>query len=133
MRLRKSAFCVINILLPLILGAIIYILLRPKTIISHMFYSAFSVTPKYFGTNALSLFFKNYFCDFLWSYSLTFSLLEITKYTLASMLTAFALGCAFEIAQCFSVISGTADILDVFIECAGTIIAFIIFKRGDIK
>lgn len=125
----------------LFIGFSIYIFLRDGTYI-HLFLekSVFlNQLPKVTVTNPLTNFLGYYFVDFLWGLSLSFFLTAVAyKITFKSIILISAIssisGVVFELGQCFSVINGTADFIDVSMYLAASVFCavfnIVIFKKG---
>ncbi len=87
----------LNIILPLVLGLLIYIVNRPGII-------------------------RNHLCDFLWAYSLANSLNYIGLDKRQTFIITLLTGVVFEVLQLLHLIRGTFDILDILAELLACII-----------
>ena len=123
----------INIIISVIslfLGGTIYVLYRGNTHISNFVESFINLTIlrnafKAFDCN----FVKYYFIDYLWALSLILALsilFPIKKQVLQVCLFVFLLGFIWEALQFSSIISGTGDVLDIFMYLAAATTAVII-------
>lgn len=96
----------LNILLPLILGVIIYLINTPGII-------------------------RNHLCDFLWAYSLAFSLTYIELSNKETFIITLSTGAVFELLQKVHLIKGTFDILDILVELLACIICYIYRSKHE--
>lgn len=90
----------LNIILPLILGVIIYLIKSPGII-------------------------RNHLCDFLWAYSFAFSLTYIELNNKETFIITLSTGVIFELLQMMHLIRGTFDILDILVELLACIICYV--------
>ncbi len=128
---RNNLFYVLNILIPLIIGSLIYVFYSPDTYFVRVL-NVFIDTKQNVFTKIL----RNYFCDFCWAYSLAFVLSYIYKESLSikiSIIAPISVGTALELLQLFGIISGTFDLLDIFAELVACIICYLILKRKQGK
>lgn len=134
---------IVNIILSIVtlfLGGTIYILYRENSYISNFIENFIDLT---ILRNTFKLleckFIKYYLIDYLWALSLVSGLntLFITKKeTLRICLFVFILGTIWEVLQFFNIISGTGDIIDIFMYLAAVITAVIINflnNKGELK
>lgn len=96
----------LNIILPLILGIIIYLINTPDII-------------------------RNHLCDFLWAYSLAFSLTYIELNNKETFIITLSTGVVFELLQMMHLIKGTFDILDILVELLACIICYIYRSKHE--
>ncbi len=123
----------VNIILSiftLFLGGVIYTLYREDTYISNIIETFIDLS---FMRNVFNPFecdfIKYYLIDYLWALSLNSvlnSLFTTKKEMLLICLLVFSLGSIWEILQFSNIISGTGDILDIFMYLAASITAVII-------
>lgn len=121
-------------MLPIIVGATIYILYSPNTIFVQLLNNCFNI--RNLDGNIVSNILRNYFCDFCWSYSLAFTISYIYKDSLSlttSILVPISVGITLEIMQLTGIISGTYDTLDVISELLACIICYLILVNRDKK
>lgn len=118
-----------NIILPLIIGLVIYLSVNKNTYISD--YIKFPFTVNLIGITGI--FVKCWLCDMLWSYALTqalyIALFSFPNRILFSAIISFVMGCILELLQLFSLVSGTFDILDILFELIAIVIAMGVLKR----
>ncbi len=129
-----------NILLScgaLVLGGILYILLRPSTYIGKLFDDIVFIE---MFRNTLSVypctFLKYYLPDFLWVFSLSCGLIAIfdsdIKGTVFCTAVAFLCGVFWETMQFFCITTGVGDFADIFMYLLAAVFAVIInIKRGN--
>lgn len=96
----------LNITLPLILGVIIYLVNTPGII-------------------------RNHLCDFLWAYSLAFSLTYIELNNKETFIITLSSGVVFELLQMMHLIKGTFDILDILVELLACIVCYVYRSKHD--
>lgn len=96
----------LNITLPLILGVIIYLVNTPGII-------------------------RNHLCDFLWAYSLAFSLTYIELNNKETLIITLSSGVVFELLQMMHLIKGTFDILDILVELLACIVCYVYRSKHD--
>ena len=110
------------------LGGMIYIFFREKTIIATFF-------ADWHGINGIQRLFSKYkadfiryyFVDFLWGFSLSTGIIALNdpsrKGLLFCAFLAFICGSLWEVLQHFRVVTGTADLWDVFMYLLASIIS----------
>ncbi len=115
--------CVINSIISLFAGLLIYILFRKNTYINRMIEIDFQ-----FNDHVIIDYMRFYFVDALWAYSLVFSLSIIINEKISGIIVAiFSIG--WEICQKTSIVAGTFDFLDIVMYLlASTIAVMIIYK-----
>lgn len=136
---RKHIFqTVINMVVPIILGACIYILARPDTYISQLVYRLWNIpapsdTFRALLPNWIWVFFCNFAADILWAYSLTFAIYIVFCNSSINMLFVFAICVVFEtgmeLLQLFGILSGTFDWWDIAFEICASAIASLKIKH----
>ena len=126
MNKKSFIFYISNIILPLLFGYLIYVFTRNTTYINIFLGLSFEVMQN-FWTNILSF----YVADFLWAYSLFFSLKILWNTITSACLTIFC-GTLWECLQ-ISFIKGTFDFCDILMYILAVIIANIILFFWRIK
>lgn len=125
----------LNIIVPLLAGVFLYLWLRPDTYISAYLYKMLSLSVENFQFGfslpyQLNSFLRNFSCDMLWAYSLTFTVFLILGFKYESLKPTLIICAVFEVSieflQKFGVIPGTFDFLDILLELCVTIFAVII-------
>ncbi len=91
-------------------GGLIYIVFRPDTLI-HTLVSSFMPLPR--ECICQNSFIRFYLPDALWAFSLGCFLSTLLENRLIFALIVAGYGIAWELAQALSIISGTADLIDV--------------------
>ena len=126
----KKKYLAINVLVPLLIGAVIYYLFFPKTIfvalIDKFLGFSYHIT---INPNCFVRILRCYLLDFLWAYAFTSFvvwILEYKKWVLA--LTAVFM-VSMELLQLFFPALGTFDIFDILAEIVAGIIAVFISRR----
>ncbi len=130
-----SWFYLLNTIVPIILGLLVYIVFRRDSyivrfILNYINLPVFSVT---IPNETLLAFLKNYCSDILWSYSLTFAVAHFLPYSKKSLVLVFFLCGSFEtiieLLQKTTLFQGTFDIYDIIFEVLSTAFAlYIIYK-----
>ena len=121
-----------NILIPLIVGAILYLWIKPNAWCSELFYKIFPIEkPRAFESTDLPIFgsfVKHQLCDCLFAYSMTFAMIFVLRNEKRGLL--FACGIAalfetlFELAQLWG-FPGNFTPIDILAEVAITMGIFL--------
>ena len=135
-------FFIINTLLPLILGTIVYLSLKPNAYISSIIYKwlPFHISISPFEKNILTIFIHGYFCDMLWAYAFMITLCFSSAYQ-TNLKAYIVIACIIfesliELLQYLHIISGTFDLWDIILEILMNLLAIVIWKynvKGGIK
>lgn len=132
-RKKNRIFYILNISIPLAIGALIYFIFRPDTYIAYYLRNLMELPTMTLGSGGLLKFFRNYSCDILWSYSLMFAIFTVGNKSAKRLILTTALCAVFEIlieiCQHIGFINGTFDIFDLLAEIIATIVALIIIKK----
>lgn len=138
-KMRRSVSSLVymcNIVLPLFLGLLFYYLFCPDVmfvrVIDFVVGGGVHLSLTY-GDGVLLRIIRNYLLDFLWSYSLTFSIFYLYGSNAADhrhfvFYVSFGLCAVMEILQCVSYVPGTFDVFDLFVEFLGTAAAVFIIR-----
>ena len=127
---RNNLFYILNVLIPLIMGSLIYVFYSPDTYFVKVLNNFININV--FEPNVITNILKNYFCDFCWCYSLAFAISYIYKESISIIVTIIvpiSVGIGLELLQFFKIISGTYDLLDIFSELLACIICYLILKN----
>lgn len=131
--MKKRIFYILLCSLSLCTGCLIYVVLRPDTIVSHIFYNFFpflkNASSLYANSNLI--FFKYYFPDFLWALSFYCGLNAIfdsPKASYKNSLAVIALGVFWEAGQFFGSFSGTGDLADLLMYLAAVVTVVFVEK-----
>ena len=132
MLIKKDGFYILNIIVPIIIGGLIYLLygdvLFLKVINNY-------IDIKTLEHNVFINILRNYFCDFCWSYSLAFTLSYIYKESVSikiSILLPISIGISLELLQFIGLINGTGDLLDIFSELLACVACYQILRRSNL-
>ncbi len=135
-RRRRILFYGINILLPLLVGGIIYVVFRRDSYIAAFFSETIGINigqhmlPEWLNTVV-----RNYLSDVLWAYSLTFALSALFKYNRRNTVIVFMICIVFvvaiELLQMTNTFSGTFDIVDIILEAIAVSLALLIIKHFE--
>lgn len=118
MSLKK--FYILNIVLPLVIGTIVYVHVKPSAPISQLIYFLLHIKTPVLNIKPTGIhrFIQYYLCDILWSYSLTFALsLYLGK---DRLLLSYAIAVSFstlvEVLQLLPQVLGSFDIFDIIVQ-----------------
>lgn len=143
-RNRKNTFLVINILAPLIVGAVIYYIISPEVLFVQRI-DAFAGKELHIRgidySNIVFRFVRNYGLDMLWGYAYVFALFFVFDSNAAGLmkilLVSFVFAAVMEILQLTSIVEGTFDVIDICVEFLAEVAAVFIIKtyclRGGSK
>lgn len=122
---KRNSLMVINIVLPLILGLFIYLTKAERTYLSD-FLSAFQSGLPIINYPEIV---RNYACDFMWAYSLSFCLrlslgntLKV-KYNLSVITLTSTVAIVMEAIQLIQIVPGVFDPWDMLVELVAITIA----------
>lgn len=128
MKIRKSD--IVNIVFPLVLGAVLYIILSPDVIFVQVCFSYLPFKAVRPG-NIFWKFVRNYFLDMLWTYSLIHALWIVARHQ--RLKNIYIIGLLFsvliECMQVFPSVKGIFDPYDIVAEVVAGMIAFLHLKR----
>lgn len=124
----------VNIVLPLLLGSVIYYLYSPDVLFVRSIDSTTNLNfhIKIDGSVWVFLFVRNFFLDMLWAYALVFMLYYLIGNNTANLrkifLIAFSLSVAMEILQITPIVEGKFDLCDIAVEFLAEVVAVFIIK-----
>lgn len=127
-----------NVIVPLVLGILIYIFVRPDTYISQCFYRVLNVLGQSSKRYVLlprwiRILIGGYGADILWAYALTYAvfsaLQDVTNSLLPVIMICVLFEAGIEFMQMFPAVSGTFDWWDIILEICATAIASLIIKK----
>ena len=131
----RDKFIILNIVLPIVVGGIIYYFLSPQVFFVKGINEFLGVTQRQtvvLINNVFFRFVRNYFMDFLWAYSLTFAIFFTWGNNAADIkkivVVAFLFSTLMESLQLMPKMNGTFDVLDIVIEFLAELIAAVIIK-----
>lgn len=133
---KRIIFLVANLVLPLVVGSIIYYIVSPNTLFvvrvdQILFDGRHLIT--FDLSNSVFRFCRNYLLDMLWSYALVYALYlahnNNTVRLLRVFLIAFGFSTVMEFLQLTSLAKGTFDIIDIIVEFLAELIAVFIIKK----
>lgn len=128
---------VLGALISLVLGVFIYIVFRKGTYLHIVLPETIDLKLEHIreatGENSFISFLKYYFVDFLWGFSLCFSLFSTVDFRRKSRIITVAFvssvwGILFELAQLFSFTQGTFDFIDISMYILAAVFAALINK-----
>ena len=128
--MNTRVFALVQAVIALFTGFIIYMLFREKTFIHMVFcfpYESVFSNYTFWGSTLI----RYYLPDFLWGYSLTAILYSIYPpnrklFDIVPILLASFTGIFFEGMQTLEVFSGVGDMIDVLFYILATVVAYII-------
>ena len=125
----------LNVIVPILLGAVIYYIFSPEVIFVKKIDEILGINwhIEVEQVNEIWKFIRNHFLDMLWSYALVFALFYILDNDAAklkvALIISFMTSCIMEMLQLFSIARGTFDLWDItWMLVAQGIAAFIIKK-----
>ena len=118
---ERFYFCLLNCIIGLLLGTLIYISFGENTYINKIVSIPFSFSSPF--TDILLF----YVADALWAYALTFALSLFINETLSGIVTAIY-GILWEILQRFNTSLGTFDTADIIMYLSASAFAVLIIK-----
>lgn len=131
---REHIFWLLHIVVPLVVGGLMYLQLRPDTYLSGLVCRGMGISaPVFTGTapagQAVLTFLRNFLCDMLWAYALTMTVAWILERPAAVLIICCTMEMGIEWLQRLQILSGTFDPADIILECITTIIALFIVNR----
>lgn len=126
---------ILNMVIPIILGTIIYYLISPEVIFVKLIDNLFGMNFHISGLDMehpILQFLRNHFLDMLWGYALVFAMFLILGNNTAdirkSFIIAFSFSTIMELLQITPIAKGTFDILDIMFEFLAEVVAVFIIK-----
>lgn len=129
MRNRTSdiLFYSLNIIIPLVLGVMIYLISRPQSYVSVFVYDLFSLGDgALFSGIRLPELINNFGCDFLWGYSLTVCFFFVSRSYRYTVIVCSIFMILSELAQLLPFFRLRFDIIDIAVELAAMAIAMMV-------
>lgn len=134
--MNRKIILVLNIICPIVIGAVIYYLVSPDVIFVKKIDSIINgiinlhITPV---DNAFVRLVRNYFLDMMWGYALVFALFYIIGNNTVKIeeifLIAFSFSAAMEMIQITPIVQGTFDMFDIGAEFLAEVIAVFIINK----
>lgn len=132
MKSNTMRIIIINIILPLIIGIIIYILYSPD-VIGVKWLSTYINLPIFYcsalNSNIVFKIIRNYVLDMLWAYSLSCTLILLTSNIFLSFVLSGGFAVLIEYCQYFGIFEGTFDYLDIACELIAIFITKLTTRR----
>ncbi len=131
-RCDKSKYLFIGVIIPMIIGCVLYALLYPDVWFVNILDDLLGIKRNNDNLNvAIPQIFRFYFFDVLWAFALMNSLLLITstdnKFHVLPLTCTVLLGALLEMLQLSGCIMGTFDFFDMVAEFVGALLANLIF------
>lgn len=132
---KYKLYMIINIIIPIVTGAIIYYLMSPDVKfvrwVDDVAGIGFHISDTAMDNVMLRLL-RNYFPDMLWGYSLVFALFLAMGNNLENLrkifITSFLFTTVMELFQLVQITSGTFDVCDILFTFVAEAAAFLIIK-----
>ena len=127
----------ISVVLPVSLGFILYYLFCPEVIFVRVIDSAVQcgIHIEYGVESIWKDLVRGYLLDFLWACAFGSSIYFLTRGLFCTLKVSILLpvlcGMGMELAQMNNLVTGAADIMDVFVEAIGTTAAVIFLRRTE--
>ena len=129
---EQKSRIIVGIILPLLLGMMIYIILSPNSYITTSFWRVFRIDNPFGMLKVSNMHWsiklvRFYLCDFLWALALFQSMFLILQdeNTLIVFILVLLFCIAFELFQKASVISGSFDYMDIAVEGVAGLLSFL--------
>ncbi len=131
---KKAWFYTLNIALPLVFGLVIYVLLGKDTYIIGLIEKLVGIAfqPHIILPSWIERLLRNYGADFLWSYSLAFSVTCVLGHSVKTSIRFFicsAFSVDMEFLQKLNLMRGTFDIVDIILGLIAIGIALQLIDR----
>ena len=134
--MTKRIAIVLNCIIPLLIGAVIYYLISPEVIfvkeLDAQMGQGIHFNVDYTDKGWLRIF-RNHFLDALWAYALVFALFFVSDNNAASVWRIFGIAFLFsaimEILQITPMVKGTFDTWDIIVEFLAEIVAVFVIKH----
>lgn len=132
--MKKRLFFTINVIAPIVLGAVLYYLFFPDTIFVKYVDKIFKVSFHFvIGMDHILLqFMRSYGFDFLWAYAFMSAVICLLGYEKKYVYIVILFEVILESLQLIPELHGTFDICDILIEIAANILV-IKKSEGDLK
>ncbi len=132
--MNKKVLVFANIIVPLIIGAILYYIIAPDVIFVRVLSSFFNgdATSISQPETVFDYFVRYYLMDLLWGYALVFALyfcLDNNAAIVRIFIMAFLFSTAMELFQLMAIVPGVFDIWDIVIEGLAEAFAAFIIKN----
>jgi len=143
--LNRTILVIVNVILPLVLGGLIYISFRSVNLIMFGWFDSIGIHGLIYKIRELLTPFKRnipkwiYFSlpDGLWVYSFSSVLILIwrdkLKVAIAWLMIPFTSGCLVELAQFIKIFPGTFDVMDLIMTLSGITLSLLILKHKRIE
>ncbi len=137
---NKKIRILINVVIPLVVGAVIYYLYSPEVVFVKNINSVMGLNYQEAileKNNIILQFIRNYYLDMLWAYALVMTLFfimydnTVKLYELLGI--AFSFTVVLEILQVIPSVKGTFDFCDILVELLTEVIAVFIIKNYFLK
>lgn len=130
--LMKKSFFIFNVIVPLLIGAIIYYVFFPETIfvkcLDKLLDISYHIPLK--PENVFAKGIRFYFLDFLWAYALMSFVVWLFGYERKIVIMIVLFEVLMELVQLFPGIKGTFDVCDIGIEIIANIPVILFSRRG---
>ena len=134
MKKKTIVTTLLSVVIPIILGAVVYFCFRPDTYISHVAQNAgIPVINLGMSGSVIAKFLRNFFPDIAWAYALPNALFlafggDRKKVVEIAAVTAIMIAVS-EILQFCGIISGTGDLVDIILELCSACMAIVLVRK----
>lgn len=132
---REKLFLILNIAIPILIGALTYYVISPDVIFVQQIDSFLGIDNHGYDiehASSVIRFVRLYFLDMTWGYALVFALYLLTGNNTADLIKLLILAVAFsavlEFLQITSLVKGTFDVIDIVAEALAEMVAVFIIK-----
>ena len=138
-RNRIIAFYVMNIIFPVLIGGLIYILFRNDSYITLFLKSQLGISISVSGKLPLWLesFVRNYLADILWVSSLTYAIALISRQPKVNYIFILCVCVSFEVLievlQLCEMFHGTFDLFDILLEALAILATLFVIRKFEVK
>ncbi|MBQ4639451.1 MAG: hypothetical protein IJB69_02915 [Clostridia bacterium] len=135
MKRRTVFYYLAHIFVPLVVGILLYMLLRPDTFVTKAVWRITGISlvlpPEIrLASDGVAQFIRNHLADILWGYSLCFALGMVARWVgrhpARALWPALVTDVLMEMTQYWGLISGTFDGWDIVCQAAASLAAFLI-------
>lgn len=135
-RNEEKFFCILNIIIPILVGAVVYYILSPEVIFVRQIDALIGRDFRFTEIVEKGWFLRlvrNYLLDVLWGYALLVALYFMfgsnTAELLKILIIAFVFSAVMELLQLTSIAKGTFDVFDIIVEFFAEMVAVFIIKK----
>lgn len=134
---RRLIFYILNIIIPLVLGLVLYLSFRRDSYIAILVskYIYLPISPESLIPDGLKAFLRNFVSDILWAYALSFAVVLTIGYSKKRMWFSALICLSFivttELFQKIDIFHGTFDVLDILFETLSICLALLFINTYE--